>query len=258
MTRRLLFILILCTCCSRKENTDAIVQPSAARGWIAYEGKIPLDETRNLIVELALLASDNPSEGSYRLVERLEHENLLEDVSNLEGSFSVYNDNDRVVIQLLNSGLSDPVKRTFYSKNERGKVAYQEENLRAEDLSLVYLDDDMLSVLASFSEPVSRDPNHYIYKRSSDVFTIEGYFRHTGDSADFYEMNTERSWAISKNGAYGSAIKQYHQLAEEKFEPVYLKGTGFSIQRHDKKGKKVQALVIKRLLQMSSARNSDQ
>jgi hypothetical protein len=116
----------------------------------------------------------------------------------------------------------------------------------------------MLSVMTTFSEPVSRDANHYIHKRSSDMFTIEGYFRHTGDSADFYEMNTEKRWAVSKAGAYIPAIQQYHQLSEEKFEPVYLKGVGYSINRPDESGKKIQALVIKRLLQMSSARNSDQ
>ena len=257
MRNSLALISIFCFCCAKKESAE-LVQPDDDHSWAYYEGKIPLDETRNLIVELALWTGDNPSEGAYRLIEKLETENASEDVSNLEGSFSVYNNDGRVVIQLLNSALSDPLKRTFYMKTDKGKTSFREENLRATDMSLVYLDDDMLSVMATFSEPVSTDPNHYVYKRSSDIFTIEGYFRHTGDSADFYEMNTERRWPVSKGGVYSSAIKQYHQLAEEKFEPVYLKGVGFSISRPDRKGKKVQALVIKRLLQMSSARNSDQ
>jgi hypothetical protein len=258
MTPRLSIVLLLFfCCCAKKDITEPIVQ-SIQPQWNFYEGKIPLDDTHNLIIELALLTGDNPLEGSYRLIEKIESENLLEDVSDLEGSFSMFNDNGRVVIQLLNSSLSIPVKRTFYKKDEKGKSVFREENLRARDLSLLYLDDDMMSVLATFSEPVSADPNHYIYRKTSDPFTIEGYFRHTGDSADFYEMNTERRWPISKSGAYLSAIKQYHLLAEEKFEPVYLKGVGFSINRPDKTGKKVQALVIKRLLQMSSARNSDE
>jgi hypothetical protein len=258
MTSRLsVFLIVFLCCCAKKDLTEPVVL-AADQHWNFYEGKIPLDDTRSLIVELALLTGDNPLEGSYRLTEKIESENILEDVSDLEGSFSMYNNNGRVILQLLNSSLSVPVKRTFYRKNEKGKSIFQEENLRARDLSLLYLDDDMMSVLATFSEPVSTDPSYYVYKKSSDPFTIEGYFRHTGDSADFYEMNTERRWAISKSGAYASAIKQYHLLAEEKFEPVYLKGVGFSINRPDKTGKKVQALVIKRLLQMSSAHNSDE
>src|SRR5690349_21064008 len=162
MTSRLSIVLIVFLCCCAKKDITEPVVLAADQHWNFYEGKIPLDDTRSLIIELALLAGDNPLEGSYRLTEKIESENILEDVSDLEGSFSMYNNNGRVILQLLNSSLSIPVKRTFYRKNEKGKSIFQEENLRARDLSLIYLDDDMMSVLATFSEPVSTDPSYYV------------------------------------------------------------------------------------------------
>jgi hypothetical protein len=92
-----------------------------------------------------------------------------------------------------------------------------------------------------------------LIKRTSKPFTVEGYFTHMGDSARFEEINTEQLWPVSKLGAYHVATRQYHQLADKKYERIYLKGVGYSVVRYDRRDEGEEALVFKKILQMTSA-----
>jgi hypothetical protein len=252
MKSHLFLLCILLGCTPNREKLKFYPEPPSDSRWTSYEGKVPLDDHRSLIIELNLQASANPAEGRYQLYEYIDDGTSLNAVSELDGGYSSFEEEGKVVVQLHNSALGNNVKRSYYAKNEKGDTRFQEETLRAVDLSLLRINDETFSVLATTFAQVSENPNDQLYKRTSAYFTIEGYFRHTGDSADFFEMNTEHRWAITKMGAYGSAIQQYHELAYEKFQPVYLKGIGFTIHRPDKNGATVEALVIKKLLQMSS------
>jgi hypothetical protein len=252
MKKSLFLVLTILSCSPKRESIQHYPESTSDASWSFYEGKIPLDDTRFLQIELSLVPLANPAEGQYQLTEYLDDGSSLQGISNMSGSYSSFEAEGRIIIRLHNSALGNSVKRTYYARNEKGDLRFREENLRAVDLSLLRIDDERFSVLATTEQPVSENPNDHLYKRTSSYFTIEGYFRHTGDSADFFEMNTEHRWAITKLGAYTAAIRQYHELVEKKFQPVYLKGVGFSIHRPDEKGNKVEALVIKKLVQMSS------
>jgi hypothetical protein len=253
-----LFVSCFFLCCAPKESLQVDQDSEPNPEWSSYEGRIPLDDHRALVIELNLLASAIPSEGEYKLIEYIDDGSSINALSKLSGTYSSYQGGEKVVVQLLNSSLGDVIKRTYYAKNEKGDVRYREENLRAVDMRLVREGDESFSVLATTLQPVSGNANDRIYKRTSMYFTIEGYFRHTGDSADFFEINTETRWAVTKMGAYNAAIRQYHELAQDKFQPVYLKGVGFSINRPDKQGNRVEALVIKKLVQMSSVSQTNE
>jgi hypothetical protein len=252
MKKALLLFVVLVSCSPKREELRFFPDSQSTSNASIYEGRLPLDEKRLLVIELNLLPYANSAEGQYKLLETIEDGPSWYPLPERSGTYSSYQDGEKIIVRLHNSALGDGVKRTYYAKNEKGDTRFQEENLRAVDLNLLRLDDETFSVLSTTSEPVSRNADDHLYKRSSPYFTIEGYFRHTGDSADFFEMNTEHRWAVSKMGVYTSAIRQYHELVQEKFQPVYLKGVGFSINRPNESGKKVEALVIKKLVQMSS------
>jgi hypothetical protein len=252
MKKRICLFLLIASCSPKREELRFYPDSRSASTESIYEGRLPLDEKRVLVIELNLLPYANSAEGQYKLQETIEDWTSSYPLPARSGTYSSYQDEERILVRLHNSALGDGVIRTYYAKNEKGDIRFREENLRGVDLNLLRLDDETFSVLSTTSEPVSRNADDHLYKRTSSYFTIEGYFRHTGDSADFFEMNTEHRWAVSKMGAYTSAIRQYHELVQEKFQPVYLKGVGFSINRPNESGKKVEALVIKKLVQMSS------
>jgi hypothetical protein len=62
---------------------------------------------------------------------------------------------------------------------------------------------------------------------------------------------------ISKLGAYDEAINQYHQLARQKFENIYIKGTGYFISHRDLKGDESEAFVFKKIIQMTASSKID-
>ena len=58
---------------------------------------------------------------------------------------------------------------------------------------------------------------------------------------------------MSKLGDYHQAISQYHKLTKQKFEVTYLKAIGYSIEQTNREGKQIEALVFKKVLQMTSS-----
>jgi hypothetical protein len=229
--------------------------------WTMYEGRIPLNENDHLYLEISMLPGDRMGEGSYRLAEFLEKENTYTPVSKFDGKYStLYGDSpEERIIQFINSAQPEGVIRTYHTRASSGSITQsplkmiREESFRNTDLAVKIERKNALIVLDQNLKALSPDPAHHLTKRTSKLFTVEGYFRHNGDTADFFEMNTREQWAVSKLGNYHQATRQYHKLARKKFEVTYIKATGYSVRHVTRDGKEIDALVFKRVLQMTSS-----
>lgn len=222
------------------------------QGWIVYEGRIPLDEKRNLYLEVLMRPGNEAGTGDYRLTETIEDENSNDRLPAFSGKYSTFHGAipEDLVVRLHNSAQLEEVKRVYYDPVAK-KI--KERSLRKTDLTLQRRGDDALIMLYQNAEPVSLESRYLLTKRTSRLFTVEGYFEHAGDSSLFLEMNTQERWPVSKLGAYNLAISQYHLLAREKSEGIYLKGIAYSVHQADREGKPVDALVLKKVIQMTSS-----
>ena len=262
MRNMLYFILIAAFSCENPGNTrsGSLFPPEENASRFAYEGRVPLDEKRHLYIELSISEARHSGEGSFHLEEFLEEDNKRSPVASFTGNYStLFSSNpDKRVLQLHNTGHSEPLTRKYLTRGFKGNLTdsnirmIREEPFRETDLALSIEGNHKLIVLNKDLQPVSLDREYNLIKRTSRIFTIEGYFRHNGDSADFHELNTEDTWAVTKFGDYETAIRQYHQLTQRKFEVTYMKAIGFSISHTDKRGHQIEALVIRKVLQMTS------
>ena len=259
-------LIFLAFCCGTERNpTEKNPFPETSTGttgWMIYEGRVPLEETRFLYIEVSLLPAGIIGEGNYSLRETLQDENGETAISAFNGVYSTLHGEgaDDLIIHLHTSSQQEGVKRTYLVKT--GFKEYQsksdirrirEEIFRKTDLTLKPESKNKLIVLDQHLKPVSDESHFNLIKRASPLFTLEGYFRHNGDTAEFLEMNTKARWAVSKLGRYTEATRQYHKLIKNKFELTYLKAVGYSIDHRNKKGEETQALVFKKILQMSSS-----
>jgi hypothetical protein len=249
----LVFSALLLSHCESKQKATEIfpVKSELTHGWIVYEGFVPIAENQNLFIAVSMRAGDS-GEGDYKLEEAIYTANVIEALPTLHGKYSslVGATPEEVIVYVHRSVREKPIKRIYPSVN--GKKI-REEFFRHTDLAFRRSGDGRLIVLNSNSEPLTLEPKFNLTKRISPLFTVEGYFAHTGDSSIFLEMNTNQRWPISKRGAYEEAVQGYYALTEKKFESVYLKAVGYSILDQDKNGRVVESLVLKRVLQMSSA-----
>ena len=250
LTATLAFSLLVS--CSGKQKYDEQFPKEQISDWQTYEGRIPLSEKSSLYQILALRPTSNAGDGEYKLEEFVEEEGSQRPVSSFAGAYSTYysgDDQTVVEIHLHNSSQLTGVTRAYRIDN--GK-RIREEQFRRKDLMLMRKNDNTLIVLNYDHEPITKELSFNLSRRVSNVFTIEGKFAHVGDSSVFYEMNTEEVLPVAKLGAYDQAIRQYHQLANEKNEGVYLKGTAFLVNWPGRKGE-THAVVFKRIISMSNA-----
>jgi hypothetical protein len=266
--KKLLYVILLSmfSCENHKQTTETF-PPSAEenRAWITYEGRIPLDESTNLYLEIRMVSSNQSGDGVYEMKEYLEAPNNVSSPTSYKGKYSTLHGEtpEEMIVQFYNSSHPDGLRRTYLTPGFRGNLTdsqlkmIREEPFRTTDLTVKTLGKDKLLVLDDHLQAVSNESEHNLVKRTSKPFTMEGYFRHNGDSADFVEMNTGERWAVTKYGEYHKAIREYHQLTRKKFDVTYLKGIGFSIRHINRQGRDVEALVIKRVLQMTSASEED-
>lgn len=246
----------------RKADEKFPLPPREDNGWVVYEGRVPLGEKTFLYQEVFMLPGDLAGEGRYRMSEYIEEDDVSEEVSSSGGNYAtIYGKSpeERLVV-FYNSALREGFKRTYLADSPLGDRLtathirmMREERFRKTDLAVSIQGKDRLVVLDQRLEPLTLEPEYNLVKRASRLFTVEGYFSHRGDTSDFFEMNTRERWPVSKGGSYRQAIRQYHQLTAEKSEVTYLKAIGFSIRQRDRAGKETDALVLKKVLQMSSA-----
>lgn len=262
MKKLMYFILTGIFSCQTEQKPDEISNPYQAEEkiWTVYEGRVPLDEKRNLYIELSMLPTDQTGEGHYQLKEYTEADTYT-GVGSFKGKYStLYGETpEELVIQFHNSAQEKGVTRAYSVRGSAGDFKnsqikmIREELFRTTDLVVKVQDGNKLVVLDQRMKPLTLEPDLNLTKRTSKLFTVEGYFRHNGDTADFAEMNTKEIWAVSKQGDYRKAIRQYHQLTTEKFEVTYMKAIGYSIRHTDKAGREIDALVLKKVLQMTGS-----
>jgi hypothetical protein len=229
--------------------------PSDDSDNLVYEGRIPLGEERFLYMEVTLVPDNLSGDGKYYLKEWIEEKDAPPSLfSELKGLYNAAHvqgaDDQYLLIQLQHSGNTSGVKRVFSIPGER-KI--RSATFRTDDLELQMSGQNLLIVLDGERQPITKDAVFNLLKRSSRLFTVEGYLTHRGDTADFLEMNTGEKLVVSKTGAYEEAIRQYHILRKDKYEPIYLKAVGYTVQVRNTRKKKIDALVLKKLLQMTSA-----
>jgi hypothetical protein len=250
MLRYFSLLTLFLSACDSAKPVDEEFPVEEVSDWITYEGRVPLNDKENLYLEIDMLPRA-PGEGLYFLKERFEGETGMEDVGSFKGNYTTFSSADgNIEIHFQNSSYETGIKRSYRSPD--GK-RIREEDYRVRDLVLRKDGDYRMIALDNANEPISIEANHNLSKRTSIVFTVEGKFAHVGDSSVFYEVNTNRTWPVSRQGLYELATRQYHQLANSKNEGIYLKGTGFSIQQENKKGKLREALVFKKIITMTSS-----
>jgi hypothetical protein len=263
MKKMICFLVLGTFSCEMEKKPDerSALYQAESNGWIVYEGCVPLNEESNLLIELSVLPTDRVGEGFFQMKEFIEKNYQYTPTSAFKGKYStLYGEGeDDIIVQFHNSAQAEGVKRTYLTPGFEGNLTdthiqmIREERFRQTDLAVKIQGKNKLLVLDQNQQPISIERQFNLAKRTSKLFTLEGYFRHNGDTADFLEMNTKEKWAVSKRGEYGHAINQYHQLAKDKFEVTYLKAIGYSIQHTNKEGKEVDALVLKKVLQMTSS-----
>lgn len=247
---RYFFVLVcLLSACNDATRSEEEFPVKSSSDWITYEGRIPVNEKENLYLEVTMLPGSS-GEGYYKLEEFLEAPAGNEKTVSFKGNYATFSTpSGEIEIHFQNSSYSSGIKRRYTSPD--GKKI-REEDYRVRDLVLRKDGDYRLIALDNSNEPISLEDNHNLSKRTSNVFTVEGKFAHVGDSAVFYEVNTNQTWSVSKQGLYELATRQYHQLANSKNEGIYLKGTGFSIRQTDSRGRGKEALVFKKIITMTS------
>jgi hypothetical protein len=256
------FILIGVLSCENRKQLPAEIASDTGENtmWSTYEGRVPLNDDYSLYIEVSIKPSTETGRGIFELKESVEGGNSVSTAVTFKGEYStLYGENaEERIVQFHNTAREQGLKRTHVVTGFKNNVTdsrlkmIREEEFRATDLTLKVGDKHKLLVLDDRLQQVSTESEHNLVKRTSRVFTIEGYFRHNGDSADFVELNTGENWPVSKYGDYMKAIRQYHQLTQKKFQVTYLKGTGFSIRHTNKQGEELDALVIRKVLQMTS------
>lgn len=257
-----LLLIVMFSCENRDGATEEFTLATEENNTrISYEGRVPLDDSSYLYIEVTMWPAVEPGEGRYDLAEFVETGNDSRQSSSFQGRYStLYGDSpDDRLVQFRNSAINDGYKRTYIAPGFRGNITdsklrmIRTEPFRTTDLTVRISAEKKLTVLDGDLKPVSLEREFNLVRRSSKLFTLEGYFRHNGDSADFLEMNTRVTWAVTKYGDYRKAIRQYHQLTTRKFEVTYLKAVGFSTFHINKEGREIEALVIKKVLQMTAA-----
>jgi hypothetical protein len=244
----LVLLLLTLASCNAAENRTSDTGQNFADSPEFYEGRVPIDEQSYLYCEVSLYPSVITGEGKYDLKESIEGATSVH-TEEMSGSYSSVTDKEgSAIITLHGSARTAHLVRVYTTVS--GKI--RTENFRDTDLTFVRNRNERLIVLDRYSRPVSLSYRHNLVKRTSDIFTIEGYFRHKEDTAEFYEMNTQTKWPIAKMGAFMDAAQQYYSITSRKNEPIYLKGTGFVVELVNAENKRVRALVFKKILQTTS------
>ena len=238
--------LILCCSCSQSSPTISEPFPhylTEDDDWITYEGTLPSESGQTVTVELQLVPGTPGMDSYYRIEETFhafDSTMPFSGFSRSQGRYSVLvGSPGHNIIQIIS-------KRKMRSVTGKGFTKADEvtENLYLKS----YGDHELVLVDEDFNEAV---PRHSLIRRS-ELFTVEGYFTVYGDTTEFFERNTRKTWPVAQLAHYDEAVRKYDRLAKEKFEGVYLKALSYSITQTDKNGKESDALVFKKILLMDS------
>lgn len=211
--------------------------------WITYEGVLPLENGQPVMAELHLVPGTPGMDSYYRLKESFDGSDAS--TPSYSGTYStgkysvLFGSPDHNIIQIIS-------KQKVWSVFGKG---FTGRDPITEDLYLKsYGDHELILVDENFREVV---PGYSLIRRS-ELFTVEGYFTVYGDTTEFFERNTRKTWPVARLAYYDEAVKRYNALAKEKFEGVYLNALSYSVSHRDKRGNESAALVFKNILDMDS------
>lgn len=233
--------------CSKSSRTASDPFPNfftTDEDWIPYEGILPAGNGRDVQVVLQLMPATPGMDSYYKIIETLpgpQNSTFAMETSS-QGKFSVLLASEgRHIIQILN--------RAMISALMRGNKFSADDRVREDLLLQSNGDHELVLVDENFQEV---DPRYRLVRRS-DLFTVEGYFTVYDDTTEYYERNTQRKWPVAQFARYDEAVTNYHVLAKERHEGVYLKALSYSIRQTDPEGKERDVLVFKRILHMDTA-----
>ncbi len=199
------------SCQNEKKADDRFPFPAGEdNGWVVYEGRVPLNEKAFLYQEVSMFPINLTGEGFYELAEYIEENDGYTPVSSFRGKYATFygREPEERLVEFYNSIHPEGFRRTYPGhstlKDNRTATHLQmvgEEIFRKTDLTLKIQGKNKLIILDQRLEAVTLEPEYNLAKRTSRLFTIEGYFRHTGDTADFFEMNTKERWRCPRLAA---------------------------------------------------------
>lgn len=241
-------LLMLISCARQHPPTEpfpTLLVPDAE--WVAYEGILRNGNGQDVHVELELIPASPGIDSWYKIRESLSDPADPKSViigAHSRGTYSVLQGSHGQNIVKIND-------RSLVSAVNRGKL-YGAHDHVGEDLMLASNGNDELLLLDEDLRPAG--PRYKLLRRS-DLFTVEGYFTVYGDTAEYFERNTRKGWAVARFAEYDDAVMTYHSLATEPHEGLYLKALAYSTKRKNAEGREIDALVFKRILDMDSTRS---
>lgn len=240
----ILAVALIAGCDSRVAESTLSNDNEDSPGAITYDGRIKYAAEKVVALTIKLYPSSS-TEGSFDLLESLVANDIATETSTLKGFYILRPLEDQTILTLENSAREKPLRRSFMTTH--GKI--REQNFRHRDLTFFFKEDYLQLVEENI--PLSTDPEDFLYKPTSPEFTVEGYMTYRGDTSFFYETNTKITWPLTKLGSYTQAAREHNTLADKKYDTTYLKATAYAITVVQKK-KKVDALVLKKIIQSSS------
>lgn len=243
---RLLPVALLLWCCREQRTNERLLSTDGKDiEAITYEGEVAFSAASVLSIEVTLIPAGE-SDGRYHVNEFVGIPGDESAPFEQKGFYSVFrNEKGDKMLVLENSARPAPLRRT----TELPSGSLREENFRNDDLTFL-VNDDVL-VMMDGESIVSSEPEHYLYRRTTPEFTIEGYYMYRGDTSVYYEMNTKTKWPLAKLRRYFQAASEHNQLVDRKNDTTYLKATGYCIS-FPNTNRKTNALVLKRILQSST------
>lgn len=212
--------------------------------WIVYEGTLPSSYGPEVTVELSLFPGAPGYESRYNLIESYQNTPSPQEYGGWirsTGRYIVLSSPDGQIIHITDRNFVESVSL----KGEFPRPTFDTEDLYLKsdgDHRLIFVDERMKE----------GTPPYVLTRRSSQLFTVEGYFSVYNDTSEYFEKNTRKDWSVARLAAYDEAVMKYRTLAKEKFEGVYLKALAYAVRHSTSDGKEIDALVFKDILEMDS------
>lgn len=248
--KKIFIPLMLLLFCCQTENKDAAVFPEVYEGepdWIVYEGIVPLESGEEINVELSIRPGSPGYDADYKLDEWNPTYNtyIMGRHSSNKYTTLMSANPDEVIIQLHESRIN---RELFFGDTTPAQLKKLRASAdRTTELYFKTKGNELILVDRNFKEV---DAQKYSLIRRSKTFTVEGYITFVNDTSDFFEMNTRETWQLNDRGMFNMAKATYKKLAKEKFEGIYLKGIGYSVDHTSASGENTDALVLRKIYEM--------
>ena len=250
--RKLFILLIVIVGCSTK-NTES-EKPFQLKNvsddeWVVYEGQLKNEKGVIEDVELSLTQA-SVSVDSYFRLHISSNVNGHAIGTSFQGSYSVSyglpNHEQGITINCKAEAITGRI--IMNSRNEKVKVPDSETR---DNLYFITDGSEKLILTSDDFKPLT-GKLEALHKRSN-LFTAEGYVTADSMTSEFFERNTMQSWSLAKLVAFDSIKVNYHKLATEKNEGIYLRALAYSIADDDSTNASGKAIVMKRILKIEKS-----